>query len=425
MTRQNPSEFSLGWRVLIASLVGIACGASPIPFNTIGFTLAPINAELGWSFAEISAGVLIFGIIASLLAPVFGWLADTYGVRPVAVLSLAAFGLVFAAFAFTPAALFGFYLLWVLMGLVGIGSTPVTFSRAINVWFFKNRGLALGIALVGTSLTALIVPRVAVWAIENFGWRMMYPIVAGFPLLIALPIAILWFREPRLEETPEENRTDEHGGLPGVALSAALRDRRFWTIWASIAFVALSYGGAHIHMPEIIKLHGMTAEQGAGVMGMIGIALMAGRIITGFLLDRLWAPLVCLPILVIPAGAAYLLTGTATSEGTVYLSAFLLGFAAGAESDLIAYLASRYFGMANYGKIYGMLYMPFGLASAASPVIYGYFRDTTGNYDGALHLAMGGFVIGALLLLTLGRYPVFRRSSAEGRAGPEPGVAPA
>jgi uncharacterized protein (DUF697 family) len=61
------SEFRLGWRVLLAGLFGVAFGASPIPFNTIGLTLAPINAEMGWSFAQISAGVLVFGVVASLL----------------------------------------------------------------------------------------------------------------------------------------------------------------------------------------------------------------------------------------------------------------------------------------------------------------------------------------------------------------------
>jgi MFS family permease len=411
------SEFSLGWRVLVAGLLGVACGASPLPFNTIGFTLAPIHAEMGWSFAEISAGVLIYGVIASLLAPVFGWLADTYGVRIVAIASLAAFAAVFASFYFTPSALFGFYLLWVLVGVVGIGSTPVTWSRAIAMWFDKNRGLALGVLLVGTSISALVVPRVAVWVIENYGWRAMYPAVALFPLLIALPVALLWFREPRPEEAPRTLRAD--GRASGVSLRAALRDRRFWTIWASIACVALAYGGAHIHMPEIIKQHGMTAEQGAGIMGMIGLALMAGRIITGWLFDRVWAPLVCLPILLIPALACYWLMGTSTDQQTIYIAAFMLGFAAGAESDVIAFLASRYFGMANYGKIYGMLYMPFGIASAVSPVLYGRVRDVTGSYDGMLQAAMILFAVGALLLITLGRYPALEEPAPQ----PQPALA--
>lgn len=402
------SEFRLGWKPLAAGIVGVACGASPLPFNTIGFTIGPIHAETGWSFAQISIGITIYGIVASLLAPVFGWLADKYGVRPVALWSTFAFAIAFALVGFAPVALGAFYAAWFLVGLVGIGSTPVTWSRAVNMWFFRNRGLALGMLLIGTSLSALIVPRLAVAAIEQWGWRGMYPALALLPLLIALPLAWAWFREPRPEEAPPE--VVSGGNLVGVSLREALKDRRFWTIWLSIALVALAYGGAHIHMPEIIKQHGMTATEGAGIMGLIGVALLAGRLITGWLFDRFWAPAVCVPILTIPALACYWLMGTSSDTTQIYLAAFMLGFAAGAESDLIAYLASRYFGLANYGRIYGMLYMPFGIASAISPVLYGRVRDVTGNYDGMLAAASALFVLGALLLLTLGRYPAFARA---------------
>ena len=404
------NEFKSGWKVLVAGMLGVMCGASPLPFNTIGFVLGPLHDEFGWSFANISAGVTVYGITGALLAPVFGALADRYGVRVVALSSLLAFALCFASMGLIPGSLFARFGVWFLIGLVGIGSTPVTWSRAINMWFFRRRGLALGLLLVGTSLAALLVPKVAVWVIAHFGWRGLYPAIALFPLLLALPVGLAWFREPRPEETPPEITAGS--GLVGVTFGEAARDRRFWTIWLSIALIALAYGGAHIHMPEIIKQHGLTAADGAGIMGMIGIALLAGRIITGFLLDRLWAPIVCLPILTIPALACYWLMGNSTEVSMVWLSAFLLGFAAGAESDLIAYLASRYFGMANYGKIYGMLYMPFGIFSAISPVAYGRIRDVTGSYDQMLLAAIFLFVSGALLLLTLGRYPVFTAKDA-------------
>ena len=406
----NRNEFKSAWKVLVAGMLGVMCGASPLPFNTIGFVLGPLNAEFGWSFASISAGVTVFGITASLLAPVIGALADRIGVRIIALASLFAFALSFAAMGLIPGSQSAWFGMWFMIGLVSMGSTPVTWSRAINMWFYRSRGLALGLLLVGTSIAALTVPKVAVWAIENYGWRGMYPIVALFPLLLALPIGMLWFREPTPAETPAEITAG--GSLVGVTFAQAAKDRRFWTIWASIALVALAYGGAHIHMPEIIKQHGLTAKEGAGIMGMIGIALLSGRIITGWLLDRIWAPFVCLPILSIPALACYWLMGNGTSEAMVWASAFLLGFAAGAESDLIAYLASRYFGMAHYGKIYGMLYMPFGIFSAISPVLYGRIRDTTGSYDQMLMAAIFLFVSGALLLLTLGRYPVFTDKDA-------------
>jgi MFS family permease len=148
-------------------------------------------------------------------------------------------------------------------------------------------------------------------------------------------------------------------------------------------------------------------------MGLIGVAVMAGRIITGWLFDRFWAPLVCLPILLVPALACWLLTGTDADKPALLAAAFMLGFAAGAEADVIAFLSSRYFGMANYGKIYGLLYMPFAMLSGLSPAIYGWVKDTTGSYDAMLYAAAALFASGALLLLTLGRYPDFATPAPE------------
>jgi OFA family oxalate/formate antiporter-like MFS transporter len=409
--KEAPSEFARGWRVLLASMIGVACGASPIPYNSIGFFLRPLHEEFGWSFGELSAGIAIYGVVAALLAPVFGSLADRYGVRPVALWSLAAFGLAFASFALTPDSLLGYYAIWLAVGLVGIGSTPVTWSRAVNLWFVKNRGLALGIMLVGTSLAAMVVPRLTERFISEFGWRWAFPLLAMLPLFVALPLAFAFFREPRPEERPRALTAATDGELLGIKLRDAVRGHRFWLIFVSILFVAFAYGGAHFHMVEILGLQGFSRAEAAGVMAWLGASILIGRVLAGFLMDRFWAPMVTLPLLSLPAISCALLASDGVTWPVALFAAVLLGLAAGAESDLIAYLASRYFGMAHYGKIYGMLYLAFGLASAASPAAYGWVRDANGNYDAMLTVAMGFFVVGALLLLGLGRYPELRSSS--------------
>lgn len=87
---------------------------------------------------------------------------------------------------------------------------------------------------------------------------------------------------------------------------------------------------------------------------------------------------------------------------------------------MIAYLASRYFGMKAYGKIYGLLYMPFGVFSSISAPLYGYSRDVTGNYDLILGWAMGLFAVGGLILLFLGKYPIFGgENSGKADAAPD------
>ncbi len=404
----SSGEFSKGWKVLLAALLGTACGASPVPFQTMGFLMGPIRDEFGWSLRDISFGITIYGVLGALLAPAFGALADRFGVRPVALGSLTAFGLAFGAFAFTPSSLPGYYLLWVVVGLVGIGSTPISWSRAVNLWFFRNRGLALGLTLVGTSVSAIVLPPLTVWLIGEFGWRGAYPALALLPLAVALPIGLAFFREPRPEERPPElNAVGADGklALGGITLRECMAGRQFWLLLLSILLVSFAYGGALVHMPTMMAGKGFAPSQAAVVMSLFGVSIFAGRIITGLLLDRLWAPLVTLPILCLPAVSCVLLTGDQLSFSVAVLSAVLLGFASGAETDLIAFLAGRYFGMANYGRIYGTLYMGFGIASATSPFAYGWVRDSAGSYDPILYAAAGMFIVGAFLLLALGRYP--------------------
>jgi MFS family permease len=418
------SEFKRGGPVLASGMIGVACGASPIPFNVLPAVIGPIHDELGWSFFEISLGITIFGVIGALLAPVFGAASDKWGVRRVALLSTAAFGLSFALFAFMPPSKTVWFLTWALVGLVGIGSTPVTWSRAVNLWFVKNRGLALGILLLGTSLAGIIVPQLARLAIDGAfigsGWRVAFPTLAVLPLFIALPLAWWLFREPRPEERPQ-GLSGANGQLIGLTFAQAVRGYKFWVIWLSIACVSFAFGGAFINMVQITQLHGYSAAEGATVMSVLATGILFGRLGTGMLFDRFWAPAVLVPILSAPAIACWLLMGTDSSLGLLMLAAVLLGTAAGAESDLIAFLAGRYFGLAHYGKIYGMLYMPFGVGSAISPAVYGAVRDATGSYDAMLVVASGLFLVGAFLPLLLGRYP----TAAElGDTGAAPALAP-
>jgi OFA family oxalate/formate antiporter-like MFS transporter len=398
------SEFSLGGKPLTAALIGVACGASPLPFNVLPLVMGPISQEFSWDFAQTSAGVTVMGIIAALLAPVYGGFSDKYGVRPVALWSLLAFGIIFGAFFFLPANYAGYLAFWAILGLVSIGSTPVTFSRAISMWFSKHRGLALGIMLLGTSLAAMIVPQIAQRAIETGGWRWAFPSVALLPLVIALPLAYFWFREPRPEECPA-GVTDSHGNVVGLTLRQAASGYRFWVLLASILATALAYGGAHIHIAQIVGMHGVSASTAASILGVVAIGMLVGRLGVGFLFDRFWAPGVAFPAMLLPAVACWMLMGTDSNLPMVFTAAFLLGFAAGTESDIIAYLASKYFGMAHYGRIYGMLYMPFAIGAALSPIIYGLVRDRTGNYDLMLMVAAFLFIFGGTALLALGRYP--------------------
>lgn len=406
-----PSEFRRGWKIVLAAMVGVACGCSPVPYTSIAQLIGPMHRELGWSVGDISLAITLFGFSATLMAPYVGSLADRIGVRKVALASTVAFGIAFALLGATPAYVLAWWIAWSLAGLVSVGSGPLSWSRGVNLWFYRQRGLALGTALLGTSLTGVAVPQVAGFAIDTWGWRSAFPLLALLPLVIALPVVWLLFREPRPEERPAG--VSDRRGLTGVTRAEALRDYRFWILFASILLVALAYGGINVHLQQMLELKGFDKGTARNVVSSLAIAILIGRLGTGFLLDRLWAPLVTLPILSAPAIGCLVLAGDSLSLPAAFGCALVVGLCAGAETDLIAYLASRYFGMAHYGKIYGVLYVPFGLMAGLSPAVYGWSRDFTGSYDAVLTVASGLFVVGAVILLGLGRYPElsFRESS--------------
>jgi predicted MFS family arabinose efflux permease len=398
------AEFRRGWPVLAAAALGTACGASPIPFNSTGPFIKPLTEEFGWGRGDIQLALFWFTAAVVLTVPFIGGLADRIGVRKVAIATLALFGLSYAALAFTPASLFAFYLLWMLMGALGGGSTPVTWTRAVNAWFVHNRGLALALTLMGTGVTAAFLPSLATWLIEQYGWRRAFIGIALLPLAVALPVVVWLFREPPADDATALAVPE---GRTGVAVGQALRDYRFWVIAGSILCVAIGVGGSITNLQPLLMDRGFEPHEAARIAGVIGASVIAGRLLAGFLIDRYWAPLVTLPMLALPALACFLLAQPEVSTFAAVLSAMLIGLAAGAETDLVAFLTARYFGLANYGRLYGLQYSVFGFASGASPFLFGKVFDVTGSYRPILYVAAVLFVAGALALLTLGRYPRF------------------
>ncbi|WP_044564186.1 MFS transporter [Azospirillum sp. B4] len=397
-------EFARGWSVLLAATLGTMCGASPLPYNTIGSFLQPLGQEFGWNAGAVMTAVMCFGLSGCACAPIVGALADRHGARVVGLLSLLGFALVFAALGLT-GSLAMFYAGYLLIGMVGIGSTPVTWSRAVNLWFVRQRGLALGIMLTGTGLAAFFLPATTVFLIKEWGWRWAYAVLALLPLLVALPVVWAFMREPATGQAPVAVSGGEPIDRTGFTLAQAARDHRFWIMMLAFLVISVAYGGFHTNLQNMVRLKGLSRETGALIAGCVGLAIIVGRIGAGMLVDRVWAPLAAFPLLAMPAIGCLIFISDTTSTGLIVLAAVMLGGAAGAEADMIAYLAGRYFGMAYYGRIYGMLYASFGCGAAISAPIYGYVFASTGSYTPILAVAAVMFAGGAALLLLLGRYP--------------------
>ena len=103
------------------------------------------------------------------------------------------------------------------------------------------------------------------------------------------------------------------------------------------------------------------------------------------------------------AGCALFITQGASAAT---FTAIALGFAVGAELDLMGYLVARYFGIAQFGRVYGWQYAGFVAASGIGPLWVGALRDATGNYTLPLIISVAGLAAACVTFLLLPRYKV-------------------
>src|SRR5690606_10754782 len=88
------------------------------------------------------------------------------------------------------------YLAFFLLPIVGMGALAVTWTQLLNLWFHRNRGLALAIGLSGTGLTAALIPSLLGWGVSTWDWRAAFVILALLNLGLGLPLSLLWLRLP-------------------------------------------------------------------------------------------------------------------------------------------------------------------------------------------------------------------------------------
>lgn len=411
------AEFKYGWPVVVASAIGIGLGMSPLPFYTIGVFAGPLAAEFGWGLDEIMFALAVFTVGGVVGSPIVGQLTDKYGPRRVVLISIVLFAFSMMSFSLLNGSKTMYLGIWVMMALSGAGTLPIAWTRGVNGWFLKKRGLALGLSLVGTGLFGLLAKLYAFHMIELIGWRGAYVAVGALPLLIAWPAAFFLFRDvtdPKVADkvakmvVHTERSLAEPGGL---SLGKAVKDWRFWLLAYSFVPISFAVGGPIPNMETMLGSKGFSADDAVTLASLIGLAVIIGRVVGGFLLDHFWAPAVAAIILTLPAIATFMLAQPDQSFIFAATAIMILGAAAGVEYDLMAYLVSKYFGLLHYAAIYGALYGFFALGAGVGPAVFGASFEATGSYDTMLKVSSFLFVAGALPLLLLGKYRDYQDGS--------------
>ncbi|HJS09791.1 MFS transporter [Sphingopyxis sp.] len=404
---QKDHEISAGWRLILASALGIGFGSVGFATYAIGAFIDPLGKEFGWSRAEVQ-GAIAFGVgLGGFAAPIIGMLIDRYGGRSIAIYGLLGVTVGYLMASTAGGNLCYFYLAYAAVAVLGAGSGPVSWTRAVAARFDRRRGLALALTLSGTGMAAIVVPPYAVLLVENFGWRVGYVGLACLPLF-ALPFVLLFFfpaKSGPAAAAAAPVSTDAASAPPtGLTLKQATSSYRFWLLLFSILAMYLGITGIVPNLIPALTDKGFTPSAAAAVQSVYGFSLIVARLGIGWLLDRFWGPAVAALVLTSPVMACLILIGE-PNYATAIIASALIGAAAGAELDLLAFFTARYFGIRNYGRIYGFLYTGVAFGAGLGPVAFAYLSDLTGSYNASFQGALVLFALGGTSILFLGRYP--------------------
>ena len=382
-----------GWRVVLACGVGTFCASAP--YYVFAVFLKPISDEFAWSRESAAAGYSAMAVVAAVAAAPMGRLLDRVGAWRIVWPCLTISGLAVSSLSLLTSSLLHLYIVSGVIGLATIGASPVAYSRAIFSWFDAHRGRALGLMLGGAAMAAILLPPWAATLLQRFGWRVSWLAFGLMTLIIGVPVVAAWLRE-RVTPPPSSSVAQ----LTGVVLVDALRTRRFWTLTLVICGAGIVTSGTLVHLSALLTDRGFSAGGAAGVISVMGVANLAGRLLTGWLLDRYHAPAVSAALLTI-AALGVLLLSIVHSVPLALVAALLIGIGTGGEVDVNPYLLSRYFGMRSLSTLYGFNWMAWGLASAAGPVLMGRAFDSTGSYAVVLVRLAVVTLFAAVLMLTL------------------------
>jgi predicted MFS family arabinose efflux permease len=280
-----------GWWIVVVSATGLAVSVGTVVVYSFAVFLKPLSQEFGWTRSQVSLAISLMNVMVTVGSPGAGRLADRLGSRTVILPSIVSLAAVLASLFFLTPHLPMLYLLYALVGLVGLGATPLTYSRAVATWFDRRRGLALGLTTSGIGVGAFVMPSLAQWIISEAGWRWAYAALGLLVLLIPLPLVWLFLREAG---TSSDRPRDGEGAAPAPGpqqvRAEAVRTRVFWQMLALFFLISACINGTVAHLSALLTDRGLSVQAAALAVSSFGGAAFAGRIVTGYLVDRFFAP---------------------------------------------------------------------------------------------------------------------------------------
>ena len=390
------SEIRTHWRPLLAAFIGMGSGMSVV--GVITSTIVPtLLADVGWAQADF-AKVGSYAIFMALVFPFIGRLTDILGVRWTALIGQITLPLCYFAYSRMDGQLNSYIAIFVVQSLLCVTTTATVYSRLAVQYVEKARGLALAIVVSGAAVIGAIIGPLLNFYVEANGWRAAFEAAAIFATIAGLITFLLIPADsrPAAQGAPKRSAREDY---PLIFRSSA-----FWLLVGAMALCNLPQTILLVQLKMLLLDNGISGSGAAVMLVAPQIGMLVGRFITGLALDRYQPYLVSFITLALPSLGLFVVASDFDAPAILSVAVFLIGFAYGAEGDLVAFLVAKTFGVTIYSSVMGLLTAVMSISTASGAMLLGLtMARTGGSFDLFLWIVGAAVLAGASLLLALGR----------------------
>ncbi len=362
--------------IVLSCMVGMALTIPGVYLTNFSIFVKPIAQDFSWSRTQVSLNLSLTVLTLALCAPLAGRLGDRIGTPRVLLLGAVPFGAALAVLGLLPGSLPAFAAASIAIGAFGAMTYIPLYLNILSRRFDRRLGAALGLASMGVGIGTALSVNLVQAAVTAQGWHMALVLLGVVVGLLTLFNALLlsWIAPPPAAQVRTGAIATE-----GLTVAEAVRNTRLWRAAISYMLMVAVGSGSAANLVPLLTDHGIAPAAAASVVGAAGLSMMVGRVLNGFLMDRIDAGLLGSTTFFLAAIGAFLLIDVA-SVPTAVIGIVLLGFAVGAEGDLLGYVTKRLAGLRAYTSIVGLMHSVFLAGTLSGPLLMALSFDRLGGY---------------------------------------------
>jgi len=393
-----------GWWVLAASFVITAFGAGAL-FYGFSVFFPSIQQEFGWSRTLIGGAYSAATISGGLVTIVVGFLIERLGPRKLMLVGISAAAVGYMALSLVES-LWMFYAVYIVLIAVGIyGGVQSPTEVVTAYWFVRRRAMAQGMLSSAIAVGGMTFAPLLAMVILAYGWRNAAFAVGALMAVCCIPAALAVRDRPQQMGLSPDGAPPPGGRHAAVGSAAtrtndmtvrqALATPQFWLLSVVIALKFMGSGAVFVHLIPFLVDRGFDRQTAANLLGLVALVSIPGRLLFGYLGDRMSKRVLMSVTIGLEALGVLLLTfATTLPQVLLFIAAFALSMG---TLPLIPAIRAEYFGLRSFATLSGIMWGVSTAGIVVGPVVAGLSFDLTGSYTSAFMLFMGAYALAILI----------------------------